>query len=195
MDLSQLPPGREIPEIVESCIKYLEERGLKQVGVFRLSGSAVAIEAYKQAFDKGVKVDLSKEGDVNAIAGLLKLYFRELPEPILTYKLYNTFIATQSAPIVHLRITYLAKAVADLPARNRSVLKYLVGFLIRVNENSSVNQMGIPQLATVFGPNLLKPPEDNIVQMVQDTPIINAIVNDLIQNHDAVFLVFFYFFF
>lgn len=68
---------------------------LDVVGIFRLSGSSVRIDEYQQAFDKGVQVDLSTENDPHCVSGLLKSYFRELPEPILTFGLYDRFIAAQ----------------------------------------------------------------------------------------------------
>eukprot|EP01114_Cavostelium_apophysatum_P021250 TRINITY_DN7364_c0_g1_i2.p1 TRINITY_DN7364_c0_g1~~TRINITY_DN7364_c0_g1_i2.p1 ORF type:complete len:769 (-),score=274.54 TRINITY_DN7364_c0_g1_i2:58-2364(-) len=178
----------QIPDIVDQCIKVISSKYLDVEGIFRLSGSIVQIEQYKKAFDAGDKVDLSKETDPHAITGLMKLYFRELPEPILTYDLYDQFIAAQSAPHQNLRLRYLKALIDTLPKINKSLLHHLISFLIRVNEHSGKNKMAIPNLATVFGPNLLGPPDKSTLTLVQDTPQINGIVNNLIQEYDAIFM-------
>lgn len=95
-ELSQIvPEGKQLPNLVEQCTRYIDQKALDHVGIFRLSGSAVKIEEYKNSFDRGERPDLMKEQDPHAIAGLLKLYFRNLPEPLLTFDLYEQFIAAQ----------------------------------------------------------------------------------------------------
>jgi hypothetical protein len=147
---------------------------------------------------------LKKDGpDPHAVAGLLKLYFRELPEPILTYERYESFISAQAAPDPNLRLRYLKVLCASLPPQNLSLLKYLLKFLSKVKEHSEINKMAIHNLATVFGPNLLSPPNGQLLQLVQDTPLINGIVNSLIQDYSLIFVKtfsnfnfnFFFFFF
>nr|XP_028683312.1 breakpoint cluster region protein-like [Macaca mulatta] len=83
----------EVPYIVRQCVEELKRRGMEEVGIYRVSGVATDIQALKAAFDvnnKDVSVMMS-EMDVNAIAGTLKLYFRELPEPLFTDEFYPNF--------------------------------------------------------------------------------------------------------
>uniref|UniRef100_A0A8C2TF36 BCR activator of RhoGEF and GTPase n=1 Tax=Coturnix japonica TaxID=93934 RepID=A0A8C2TF36_COTJA len=83
----------KVPYIVRQCVEEIERRGMEEVGIYRVSGVATDIQALKAAFDvnnKDVSVMMS-EMDVNAIAGTLKLYFRELPEPLFTDELYPNF--------------------------------------------------------------------------------------------------------
>uniref|UniRef100_A0A673ZSS8 BCR activator of RhoGEF and GTPase n=1 Tax=Salmo trutta TaxID=8032 RepID=A0A673ZSS8_SALTR len=83
----------KVPLIVKQCVEEIERRGMEEVGIYRVSGVATDIQALKGAFDannKDVSVMMS-EMDVNAIAGTLKLYFRELPEPLFTDDLYPNF--------------------------------------------------------------------------------------------------------
>jgi hypothetical protein len=115
--------GKNIPDVVDQCIRYIEARALEVVGIFRLSGSAAQIEAYKNSFDSGEKVDLSKESDPHAVSGLLKLYFRMLPEPILTFQLYQQFIIAQGVPNKNLRIRLVRQLVNELPKTNYHLLK------------------------------------------------------------------------
>lgn len=74
----------------------MKNKALDVVGIFRLSGSAVQIAEYRKILDKGGKIDLPQESDPHCVAGLLKLYLRELPEPLCTYDLYDQFIAASS---------------------------------------------------------------------------------------------------
>uniref|UniRef100_A0A8C4MQH0 BCR activator of RhoGEF and GTPase n=1 Tax=Equus asinus asinus TaxID=83772 RepID=A0A8C4MQH0_EQUAS len=83
----------KVPYIVRQCVEEIERRGMEEVGIYRVSGVATDIQALKAAFDvnnKDVSVMMS-EMDVNAIAGTLKLYFRELPEPLFTDEFYPNF--------------------------------------------------------------------------------------------------------
>jgi hypothetical protein len=136
------------------------------------------------------------------VAGVLKLWLRELPEPLLTFALYDQFIAAQckvyffimmtivGCPDHNLRVRYIKNLLKQLPAQNRELLKYLTAFLRRVQDHSAQNKMAIHNLATVFGPNLLVPPDRSTFQMIQDTPQINGIVNSLIEDYEALFGVY-----
>ncbi|XP_010136942.1 PREDICTED: active breakpoint cluster region-related protein-like, partial [Buceros rhinoceros silvestris] len=84
----------KVPYIVRQCVEEVEKRGIEEVGIYRISGVATDIQALKAVFDannKDILVMLS-DMDINAIAGTLKLYFRELPEPLLTDRLYPAFM-------------------------------------------------------------------------------------------------------
>jgi len=95
---------------------------------------------------------------------------------------------------------YIKKLIRQLPEINQAVLKYLVAFLIRVEKFSAENKMAIYNLATVFAPNLLAPRDKNMLQMVEDTPLVHGLVNSLIKDFDFIFTVnnhphlFFFFF-
>ncbi|XP_031512318.1 breakpoint cluster region protein-like [Papio anubis] len=83
----------KVPYIVRQCMEEIERRGMEEVGIYRVSGVATDIQALKAAFDvnnKDVSV-MTSEMDVNGIAGTLKLYFRELPEPLFTDEFYPNF--------------------------------------------------------------------------------------------------------
>jgi hypothetical protein len=80
-----------IPPIITKTVVYLDQNGLEVEGIFRLSGSANKIESYKDEFDLGLDVDLSTCEDPHVVSGLLKLYLREMPEPLLTFAAYEQF--------------------------------------------------------------------------------------------------------
>lgn len=182
-----LTEGRKIPYVVEHCIQYIEAKAMDLEGIFRLSGSQVQIDKYRDEFNSGIMVDLSNEMDAHTVSGLLKLYFREMHEPLLTFSLYDSFIAAQNEKDNAKRVRYVRHLIKSLPEGNRETLKYLIAFLSRVEKHSDVNKMAIHNLATVFAPNLLKPMEGNMLQVVQDTPLVNGIVSTFIQEFDAIF--------
>eukprot|EP00005_Dracoamoeba_jomungandri_P002096 CAMPEP_0174253966 /NCGR_PEP_ID=MMETSP0439-20130205/3325_1 /TAXON_ID=0 /ORGANISM="Stereomyxa ramosa, Strain Chinc5" /LENGTH=987 /DNA_ID=CAMNT_0015335303 /DNA_START=51 /DNA_END=3011 /DNA_ORIENTATION=- len=188
VDVVAAKDGSELPAIVEKCVNYLEMKDrLKTEGIFRLSGSAVLIEKYVERFDTGEDVDLSEEKDPHAVAGLLKLYFRDLPEPLLTYELYPSFLAATCTKDRAVVLRYVKHLVQKLPPVNLALLDYLLSFLRRVSEYSEINKMALHNLATVFAPNLLRKQQSNAFGMVVDTPMINSIVNTLISEYDYIF--------
>ncbi|EDO48213.1 predicted protein, partial [Nematostella vectensis] len=84
--------GECVPYIVSSCIKEINNRGLHVKGIYRVSGVKSRVEKLCQAFENGAElVDLSTVPP-HVIAAVLKLYLRQLPEPLLTFKLYPEFI-------------------------------------------------------------------------------------------------------
>jgi len=109
----------------------------------------------KDTFEKGEEVDFSKlEAPVHVTAGILKLYLRELPEPLLTFPLYDDYlkIADQADD----DINDLKKLLNKLPTINLRVLAHIMQFLYKVNQNCEVNKMNAANIATTIGPNLLR---------------------------------------
>lgn len=88
--------GRTVPRVVELCVDAIEARGLSVAGIYRVSGHMGSIQNIKRAFNEGSDhLDrlIDKEPDINTIAALLKLYFRELREPLMLFEFYPSFIA------------------------------------------------------------------------------------------------------
>ncbi|CAM4658651.1 unnamed protein product [Lepidochelys olivacea] len=151
----------KVPYIVRQCVEEIERRGMEEVGIYRVSGVATDIQALKAAFDvnnKDVSVMMS-EMDVNAIAGTLKLYFRELPEPLFTDELYPNFAEgiALSDPVA--KESCMLNLLLSLPEPNLVTFLFLLDHLKRVAERESINKMSLHNLATVFGPTLLRPSE------------------------------------
>lgn len=151
----------KVPYIVRQCVEEIERRGMEEVGIYRVSGVATDIQALKAAFDvnnKDVSVMMS-EMDVNAIAGTLKLYFRELPEPLFTDEFYPNFAEgiALSDPVA--KESCMLNLLLSLPEANLVTFLFLLDHLKRVAEKEPVNKMSLHNLATVFGPTLLRPSE------------------------------------
>ncbi|XP_029296538.1 breakpoint cluster region protein-like [Cottoperca gobio] len=151
----------KVPLIVRQCVEEIERRGMDEVGIYRVSGVATDIQALKAAFDSNNR-DVSvmmREMDVNAIAGTLKLYFRELPEPLFTDDLYPNFAGGIALSDCVAKESCMLNLLLSLPEPNLVTFMFLLDHLKRVTENESVNKMSLHNLATVFGPTLLRPSE------------------------------------
>uniref|UniRef100_A0A8D3DJ35 BCR activator of RhoGEF and GTPase n=1 Tax=Scophthalmus maximus TaxID=52904 RepID=A0A8D3DJ35_SCOMX len=151
----------KVPYIVRQCLEEIERRGMEEVGIYRVSGVATDIQALKTAFDtnnKDVSVMMS-EMDVNAIAGTLKLYFRELPEPLFTDDLYPNFAGGITLSDSVAKESCMLNLLLSLPEPNLVTFLFLLDHLKRVAEKECINKMSLHNLATVFGPTLLRPSE------------------------------------
>uniref|UniRef100_A0A6Q2WYY7 BCR activator of RhoGEF and GTPase n=1 Tax=Esox lucius TaxID=8010 RepID=A0A6Q2WYY7_ESOLU len=151
----------KVPYIVRQCLEEIERRGMEEVGIYRVSGVATDIQALKAAFDtnnRDVSVMMS-EMDVNAIAGTLKLYFRELPEPLFTDELYPNFAGGIALSDSVAKESCMLNLLLSLPEPNLVTFLFLLDHLKRVADKESINKMSLHNLATVFGPTLLRPAE------------------------------------
>ncbi|XP_077417686.1 breakpoint cluster region protein isoform X2 [Vanacampus margaritifer] len=164
----------KVPLIVRQCVEEIERRGMEEVGIYRVSGVATDIQALKAAFDlnnKDVCV-MMRDMDVNAIAGTLKLYFRELPEPLFTDELYPNFSGGIALSDSVAKESCMLNLLLSLPEPNLVTFLFLLDHLKRVAENESFNKMSLHNLATVFGPTLLRPSEkDSKITINSSQPI------------------------
>ncbi|RSH95110.1 hypothetical protein EHS25_000196 [Saitozyma podzolica] len=157
--------GVEVPRVVQKCTECIDAYGLDSMGIYRLSGTTSRVQALKAALDKDIEnTDVMSEewsADINVVSGALKLWFRELPEPLLTYGLYHQFIEAARYENDRLRHIRLHEQVNELPDPNYATLKFFMGHLDRVRSRDSTNQMSVSNLSIVFGPTLLgAPPEE-----------------------------------
>lgn len=151
---------RPIPFIVTSCIREVERRGMNEVGVYRVSGSASDLARLKKSFESNSyeAEQLLKDVDIHSATGVLKLYLRELPEALFTDELYPKFFtAFNGNREENARTQALEQCFNLLPPLNQGIINYIISHLIRVNQCEAQNKMSLHNLATVFGPTLLRP--------------------------------------
>jgi hypothetical protein len=176
-----------IPPIVREPIEWMiSHNALGEEGIFRIPGSATEIKELKLRYDKGKKVDLEAIINVHTIAGLLKVFFRELPEPLLTFELYDAFLAAIKPETLQQRLDFLSKVLEALPAGNRVILEHLMVFLYEVSLHKT-NCMTIPNIAIVFAPNLMRPKVERIEAILTNSSSVNLIISLLIQHHEVLF--------
>jgi len=176
-----------LPVVVAKTMTYLTESALQLEGIFRISGNQTEVLALKKAFDEGQDVNIRTCSSPHVAAGLLKLYLRDLPEPLFTFRLYDIFMALyNTVQNEAVRLTYCKVIVDTLPVANRTLLFALLPFLASVMKFADVNKMAVHNIATVFGPNLLRSADDSAITMIQGTAAINAITCELIENYEEI---------
>ncbi|KAI5466451.1 hypothetical protein BGZ63DRAFT_480963 [Mariannaea sp. PMI_226] len=147
-----------LPAVVYRCIQYLDSKNaILEEGIFRLSGSNLVIKQLRERFNVEGDINLvadSQYHDIHAIAGLLKLYLRELPSTILTRDLHLEFLATTEIAERAEKVASLNELVQRLPQANATLLKYLIGFLMKIINNADVNKMTVRNVGIVFSPTL-----------------------------------------
>uniref|UniRef100_A0A7N6ARY2 Chimerin 1 n=1 Tax=Anabas testudineus TaxID=64144 RepID=A0A7N6ARY2_ANATE len=164
--------------------------GLQSEGLYRISGFSELIEDVKLAFDRdGEKADISSNAyeDINIITGALKLYFRELPIPLITYDAYPRFIETGKITDPEKRLESLHEALKLLPPAHCETLRYLMAHLKRVTQYEKENLMSSENLGIVFGPTLMRAPELDAMTALNDIRYQRLVVETLITNEDVLF--------
>lgn len=154
--------GTRLPFLVDMCVKEIEKRGLTSEGIYRVSGLRDDVEALKLAFDKdGEKTELGPSSweDINVVAGVLKLYFRLLPIPLIAFQVYPLVMAASKEPDEKRRIERIRDGVLLLPPAHFNTLKYLIFHLHKIAENKEKNKMSSLNLSTVWCPTLFPGPD------------------------------------
>ncbi|CAN0485228.1 unnamed protein product, partial [Ectocarpus sp. 8 AP-2014] len=143
--------------MVWMIVRFLDAHGLYVPGLFRVPGNTEKIQQLKSTFDAGedVEFDERKIHDVHEVATLLKMYFRELPEPVVPTAFYHPML--EASDLTEFVETVRA-LVAQLPEINRTCVRLLFAFLLRVSLLSAENLMTTENLGIVFAPNLLRAP-------------------------------------
>jgi len=171
--------GLPIPYLAKQIMDILTEGALNLEGLFRISGNSTDIDKYKYQIDKGDVVDFRTENDPHTLAGLFKLYIRNLPDPLLTHDLYNDFLSIQDSEVEE-KMQKLQELVGRLPPENRTFLTELLHFLKLVSTYSTENKMTESNLAIVFGPNLLKSNNEmlDVMRMVQIPKVVQVMIEN-----------------
>ncbi|XP_042795729.1 rho GTPase-activating protein 18 [Panthera leo] len=149
-------PGTRIPLIFQKLISRIEEGGLETEGLLRIPGAAIRIknlcqELEAKFYEGTFNWESVKQHDA---ASLLKLFIRELPQPLLSVEYLKAFQAVQNLPTKRQQLQALNLLVILLPDANRDTLKALLEFLQRVIDNRDKNRMTTMNVAMVMAPNL-----------------------------------------
>uniref|UniRef100_A0A8C1URZ7 Rho GTPase-activating protein 24 n=1 Tax=Cyprinus carpio TaxID=7962 RepID=A0A8C1URZ7_CYPCA len=180
---------RLAPLLVEQCVDFIREQGLKEEGLFRMPGQANLVKELQDAFDCGDKPLFDSNTDVHTVASLLKLYLRELPEPVIPFNKYEDFLTCAQLLLKdeEVGLSELVNQVNTLPQANYNLLKYICKFLDEVQSHSNENKMSVQNLATVFGPNILRPKVEDPVSMMEGTSQVQHLMTVLISEHERLY--------
>ncbi|XP_034514589.1 SLIT-ROBO Rho GTPase-activating protein 3 isoform X5 [Ailuropoda melanoleuca] len=179
--------GQAIPLVVESCIRYINLYGLQQQGIFRVPGSQVEVNDIKNSFERGEDplVDDQNERDINSVAGVLKLYFRGLENPLFPKERFQDLISTIKLENPAERVHQLQQILITLPRVVIVVMRYLFAFLNHLSQYSDENMMDPYNLAICFGPTLMHIPDGQ--DPVSCQAHVNEVIKTIIIHHEAIF--------
>ncbi|XP_029385367.1 rho GTPase-activating protein 29 isoform X2 [Echeneis naucrates] len=204
-----------IPFIIRKCTSEIESRALSMKGIYRVNGAKSRVEKLCQAFENGK--DLVELSDLypHDISNVLKLYLRQLPEPLILFRFYNDFIGlakeSQSVIVEEIEALRLSPTMVtpvqvsvelnrvlfkikdllrQLPPAHYKTLQFLIEHLHRVTERSEENKMTASNLGIIFGPTLIKPRQGDAevsLSSLVDYPYQALIVELLIRHYQMVF--------
>ncbi|XP_015742351.1 rac GTPase-activating protein 1 [Coturnix japonica] len=160
-----------IPSIIVHCVNEIEQRGLNEKGLYRISGCDKTVRELKEKFLRSKNIpSLSNVDDIHAICGLLKDFLRNLKEPLLTFRLNKTFMEAAEILDEDNSIAAMYQAVGELPRANRDTLAFLMVHLQRVAQSPDT-KMDVTNLAKVFGPTIVAHavPDPDPMTLLQDT--------------------------
>lgn len=178
-----------VPAFFESAFAYLAEYECKTEGLFRLSGSASTIKAYKKTLDLGEQLMWVPDMDAHNATGLIKMYLRELPEPLLTFNLFEPFYVAVKCTQEEMQLKCVLSLLSGLPHLHYNLFKFLICTLQRFLDFEVDTKMGISNLATLFGPNIARPEHEINEQheMLLATSKATAITSFFLANVEKVF--------
>ncbi|XP_045524524.1 rho GTPase-activating protein 4-like isoform X2 [Pieris brassicae] len=182
------PLDDALPTPLVSCVRVIAGYGLRQQGVFRVSGSQVEMQALRAAFERGEDplADVRDASDMNSVCGLLKLYLRELRPPLVPPQLRERLVRAAAVPDDAAFAARLREELAALPRPALLVLRYLFAFLAHLAEHSDRNMMDAWNLAICLGPTLL-PAWGEGGEQVTAQNLVNELVKRTILLHRDVF--------
>lgn len=183
------PGALRIPALVDDAVSAMRQMDMSVEGVFRKNGNIRRLKEIAELIDtKYEQVDLAKENPVQ-IAALLKKFLREMPDPLMTFKLHRLFVAAQKLPDPEKQKRVLHLTCCLLPKAHRDTMEILFAFLNWTSSFSHVDEesgskMDIHNLATVMTPNILYPNTKN--STVDESFLAIEAVNALITYNDTM---------
>ncbi|KAJ4346198.1 Rho GTPase-activating protein [Ascochyta clinopodiicola] len=182
--------GSPVPMVVYQCIQAVDLFGLEVEGIYRIPGTSSHIQQMKALFDSDAsQVDFRNpeafQHDVNSVAGLLKQFFRELPDPLLTREFYNKFIDAARVDDDTMRRDSMHALINALPDPNYATLRALVLHLHRVQQSSEINRMSTANLGICWAPSIMGPHKgNNMADAGLQARVVITILDNVLQIFD-----------
>ncbi|XP_062409234.1 rho GTPase-activating protein 35 [Sardina pilchardus] len=151
-------PDRPIPLFIDKCIRYIEATGMSTEGIYRVSGNKAEMESMQRQFDQDHGLDLvEKEFTVNTVAGAMKSFFSELPDPLVPYNMQLDLVDSYKINDREQRLHTMKDVLRHFPRENYDVFKFVISHLHKVSQLNRVNLMTSENLSICFWPTLMRP--------------------------------------
>merc|ERR1719341_2927463 len=179
--------SQDVPQIIKGCVRIINLYGLHHQGIFRVSGSQVEINNFREAFERGddPTADMTDASDINSVAGVLKLYLRELRDPVFSVQYFDQFMELAQLESKHEFVIKVRDLVKSWPRSIFVVMRYLFAFLNHLSGSSDENMMDPYNIAICFGPTLVPIPTDR--DQVQYQNLVNELIKNFIIFHEDIF--------
>uniref|UniRef100_A0A4W3GRU5 Rho GTPase activating protein 5 n=1 Tax=Callorhinchus milii TaxID=7868 RepID=A0A4W3GRU5_CALMI len=173
-------PDKPVPLFIEKCVEYIESTGMTFIeGLYRVSGNKTDQDNIQRQFDQDHNIDLvAMDVTVNAVAGALKAFFSDLPDPLIPYNLHSELVEAASKSE---KLNVLQDLVKKFPVENYDVFKYIITHLNRVSQQSKTNRMTADNLSICFWPTLMRPDFENR-DALTTTTVNQSIIETFIQQ-------------
>lgn len=177
----------KIPAKIEQIIKRIELHGLYTEGLYRKSGVNSKIKELKNKMSEtSGEIDYSFY-NVHVIANVLKLFLREMPEPLLTFDRYDDFLRASELSETADRVSTMLSLIKKLPTAHHALLERLVFHLALVAQKEDSNRMSAGSLAIVFAPCVLRtnrivPAQDSLNDIGRQTKCLETLITQKMDN-------------
>ncbi|KAL0477140.1 ArhGAP [Acrasis kona] len=180
-------PETSLLPILKSLFDYINTNGLDEVGIFRLSGSAKEGNEVKKSLDQGkpLKTDL----DVVLAASLIKFFFRNLPEPLISGEYWDqirTLFSDGQVSDEEQKIEELRTVIQGMPTINVTILEHLMSLCRSVTKHQDENKMTTENLSIVIGPNIMGPRSEDGTSLM-DTSLVCVIAKFMMEKYSFIF--------
>ncbi|KAI0700969.1 hypothetical protein C8T65DRAFT_656956 [Cerioporus squamosus] len=183
----EVPPGT-VPSVLERLINEVEQRGLAEVGIYRIAGAHSEVNALRDALNRG-EWPISECTDIHAVCDLIKSWFRVLPGGLFPSEIYAAILSAAGRDDVDLqtKVANVREVVHGLPSANFDLLKRIIEHLEKVTDYEDSNQMTVDSLSTVFSPNLLRSNNSDVGAFFSNMAAGHRATKMLIAHYHVIF--------
>ncbi|KAH9283354.1 Active breakpoint cluster region-related protein [Echinococcus granulosus] len=160
-----------VPVLVTACVEEIERRGLQEEGIYRICGAITTVSRLQDLFDRDTSLAVKQIGDydINVISSLLKIFFRELPEPVIPTNSFGDLVKASAYSDETEKLAEFSRILQKMPRVNLDTFRYLMDHLIRVCQYESDNKMNLGNLSVIWAMTLFQPETMSAPQLVPST--------------------------
>jgi len=178
----------KIPAVITEMMTFIKTKAIDVEGIFRISGGKSQVMRWKNKIDESsYNLRFAEDiKDVHVVAALLKEFFRMMPEPLMTYALFDQFLEVARVKTLMEKVLMLKDLIGLLSVEHQCLLKRLLKMLVFVAKNESVNKMGTKNLAIVWGANIIRTKSTNPLMMLKYSGVVASVTQTMIENYETL---------